>query len=391
MKDLRLTATTFFGLEQVLADELAQLGAKDIQIANRAVYFSGDKGFIYKANHQLHTALRILKELAFFQHIFKPEQLYEAVYSIDWFAIFDTHQTFRIDVTGQTRFFNNTRFTALKAKDAIADKFRNRYAKRPDISIKNPDIRIILHFQNQKMRILLDSSGNSLHQRGYRIRTNKAPLNEVLAAGIIALSGWKAQTDLLDPMCGSGTLLIEAAMQAMRIPAAINRTHFSFQNWKDYDANLFKIIQKSGLNAIKELPEGIKITGFDKAPSAVEKARQNISNANLEDYIRIKQADFFKTSYNKGNLTMIFNPPYDERLSVNIREFYKKTGNTLKFQYPGNTAWLLTGNPVALKFVGLHPNKKIKLFNGKIASQLVKYELYSGSIKKNINPNNLLR
>jgi putative N6-adenine-specific DNA methylase len=382
MKDLRLTATTFYGLETVLAEELLQLGAKNIQIANRAVYFSGDKGFLYKANYQLHTALRILKEIGYFQHIYKPGNLYDAVYSIRWSEIFDANQTFRIDVTGQTRFFNNSRFTALKAKDAIVDQFRNHYGKRPDISIKNPDIRILLHFKNQQLHILLDSSGNSLHQRGYRTMTNKAPLNEVLAAGIIALSGWNAQTTLLDPMCGSGTILIEAVMKVMQIPAAINRTAFSFQNWKDYDENLFEIIRESGLNKIRELSPDIKITGYDKAPSAVEKARQNIQNAGLEDYITIKQTDFFKTFNKEGNLTLIFNPPYDERLTINTREFYKNMGNTLKFHYPSSIAWLLTGNLPALKYVGLRPNRKIKLFNGKIESRLVKYELYTGSKKE---------
>jgi putative N6-adenine-specific DNA methylase len=381
MKDLRLIATTFYGLEKILADELANLGAKDIRIANRAVYFTGDKGFIYKANFNLHTALRVLKQIGVFTNIYKPSQLYNAVYSVDWSDIFHINQTFRIDVTGQTKFFDNTRFTALKAKDAIVDQFRNKYGKRPDVSVKSAAIRIILHFQNQNLHLLLDSSGESLHKRGYRTLTNKAPLNEVLAAGIVGLSGWDGQTGLLDPMCGSGTILIEAVMKAMRIPAGINRKHFSFENWPDFDDDLFTTIKNAGIDKIRDLPAHIKVTGFDKAPSAIEKARQNIINANLDDYIKIKHADFFKTYGGKNELTLLFNPPYNERLSIDVKEFYKKTGDTLKFNYPGNTAWLLAGNLQAIKSIGLRPEQKIKLFNGKIEAALIQYKLYSGSKK----------
>ncbi len=381
MNNLKLTATTFFGLEEVLADELLQLGARDIVKGNRSVTFTGDKGFLYKANYNLHTALRILRQIAFQKNIYKAEHLYNAIAAIDWTQYMDVSNTIRIDVTGQTKYFKNTRFIALKAKDAIVDQFRQKYNSRPDISLKNPDLRIVLHFKDDKLDILLDSSGEPLHKRGYRTMTNIAPLNEVLAAGIVALSDWRGNENLLDPMCGSGTILIEAAMYAMQIPAGINRQQYAFQKWKDYDPELFELIKESSLKKIRELPAGVKLIGYDKAPSAVEKAIQNVKNANLEEFITIKQADFFRTIRPKKPTQLLFNPPYDERLSIDTQSFYQKIGDTLKNNYPNTIAWMLVGNLQALKYVGLRPSKRIKLFNGKIEARLVKYELYSGSKK----------
>ncbi len=381
MKDLKLTATTFYGLEQVLAAELQQLGARNVQTGNRAVYFEGDLGFMYKANYNLHTALRILRQLKSFRQIYKAQQLYRAIAGIDWSKWFSPRQTFRIDVTGQTKFFDNTRFIALKAKDAIVDQFRATYNRRPDIDLKQPDIRIVLHFKDQHLDVLLDSSGEPLHKRGYRTQTNIAPLNEVLAAGIVSLSGWQARRSLLDPMCGSGTILIEATMWQMHIPAAINRQKFAFQNWSDYDETLFELIKSSSIDKIRELPTNIKLIGYDKAPSAIEKARKNIKNANLDAFIHIEQADFFKTEAVDSERFLLFNPPYDERLSIDIKAFYKNIGDTLKQTYTGSEAWLLTGNLQTLKFVGLRPSKKIKLFNGKLEARLVQYLMYAGTKK----------
>ncbi len=382
MTDLRLIATTFYGLEHVLSEELQILGAKNIRTGNRAVYFEGDLGFMFKANFNLHTALRILRQLKHFRQIYKAAQLYKAIAGINWSQWLLPTQTFRIDVTGQTRYFNNTKFAALKAKDAIVDQFRTIYNLRPDINLKQPDVRIVLHFNDQHLDVLLDSSGEPLHKRGYRTQTNIAPLNEVLAAGIVKLSGWQGKRHLLDPMCGSGTILIEAAMQQMQIPAAINRQKFAFQNWQDYDADLFELIKSTSINKIRELPAHIKLLGYDKAPTAVDKARINIKNANLDEYIEIEQADFFNTKAPDPNTMLLFNPPYDERLAVNIKNFYKQIGDTLKQHYTGTEAWLLTGNLQALKFVGLRPSKRIKMFNGKLESRLVQYLMYEGSIPK---------
>ncbi len=382
MNDLQLIAKTFYGLEEVLAKELLQLGAKNIKKGNRSVSFSGDLGFMYKANYNLHTALRILREIRQFRNIRTANDLYAAVSKIDWDNLLDKEGSFRIDVTGKSQFFKNTQFIALKSKDAIVDQFRRKYGSRPNISLREPDLRIVLHFFNNTLTILLDSSGESLHKRGYRSATNIAPINEVLAAGMVALSGWNGRQNMLDPMCGSGTILIEAAMQEMRIPAAINRPAFGFEKWQDYDKDLFELIKESSLKKIRELPDNVKLIGYDKAPSAVEKAIQNVRNANLEEFISIKQANFFRTFKPKTPTMLLFNPPYDERLSINSKEFYQQIGNTLKFNYPDTHAWMLVGNLEALKVVGLRPSRKIKLFNGKIEARLVKYEMYAGS-KKN--------
>jgi putative N6-adenine-specific DNA methylase len=383
MKDYILSATTFAGLEDILAEELLRLGARDIKKGIRHVQFTGDKGFIYKANYNLRTALRIFKQIAEKKYIKNAGQLYRFINSMEWSDYMDSHQTFRIDVTGQSNFFNNTQFVALKTKDAIVDQFRKKTGSRPNVDLKNPDIRIVIHLQKDHIKVLLDSSGESLHKRGYRTATNKAPINEVLAAGIVKLAEWKGLDNLLDPMCGSGTIPIEAAMLAMNIPASIHREKFAFQNWKDFDSSLFNLIKETSLKKIKELPSGIKITGYDKAPSAVEKAIQNVKNAGLEEFINIKQADFFKTSKkDKQKLTMIFNPPYDERLQIDVKNFYKNIGDTLKHHYPGSTAWILAGNKEAVKSIGLRPSKRIPLYNGKLEVRLLKFELYTGSKKK---------
>ncbi len=385
MNDLQLIAKTFFGLEDVLAKELLQLGAKNIKKGNRSVSFTGDLGFMYKANYNLHTALRILREFKQFRRIKTADDLYKAISKINWDTLFDKDGSFRIDVTGKAQYFKNTQFIALKSKDAIVDQFRQKYGSRPNISLSDPDLRIVLHFFNDTLNVLLDSSGESLHKRGYRSATNIAPINEVLAAGMVALSGWNGTQNLLDPMCGSGTILIEAAMQEMRIPASINRSEFGFEKWKDFDKELFSLIKESSLKKVRELHKGIKFIGYDKAPSAVEKAIQNVKNANLEAFISIKHTDFFRTFRPKNATMLLFNPPYDERLSINTKEFYRQIGNTLKFNYPDTHAWMLVGNMEALKVVGLRPSRKIKLFNGKIETRLVKYEMYAGSKKAKKN------
>ncbi len=382
MKDYKLSASTFAGLEDILADELLHLGARDIKKGIRNVQFTGDKGFIYKANFNLHTALRIFKQIAEANKVKTAQHLYQFINSIDWSKYLEINQSFRIDVTGQSPYFNNTQFVALKAKDAIVDQFRKKYDNRPDINLKNPDLRILLHLQKDNVKILMDSSGESLHKRGYRSATNKAPINEVLAAGMVKIAGWKGLSDLLDPMCGSGTIPIEAAMLAMNIPASIHRKNFAFEKWKDFDPELFNLIKESSLKKIRELPPGIKITAYDKAPSAVEKAIQNVKNAGLDEFINVKQADFFKTTKNgDGNLCLIFNPPYDERLSIDVKSFYKKIGDTLKHNYPGSTAWILAGNKEAVKSIGLRPSKRIPLYNGKLEVRFLKFDLYTGSKK----------
>jgi putative N6-adenine-specific DNA methylase len=288
--------------------------------------------------------------------------------------------TFVIDTVMHSDHFSHSLFVSQKVKDAIVDQFRKKSGARPSVSVSQPDVRIHLHLQGNTGHLSLDSSGNSLHQRGYRRATNKAPLNEVLAAGILLQSGWNGQSDFLDPMCGSGTLLIEAAMIACNIPANINRQQFGFQTWKDYDPDLFATIHDASLSKTRDFSH--TITGYDKAPSAVRKALENVNTAQLSDFIQVKKQDFFASAKaNQSSLFLICNPPYGERLPVELEGFYSKFGDTLKQAYPNTRAWMFTGNLEALKYVGLRPSRKIKFFNGKIESRLVLYEIYKGSKK----------
>ncbi len=378
-QDTSFLAKTFYGFEPLLEKELRKLGAKNIQSINRAVSFEGDLGFLYKANLSLRTALRILMPIRRFP-VKNQTDLYRAIDRIDWSKWFSAEQSFIIDVTLFSDHFNNSLFVAQKAKDAIVDQFSKREGKRPSVTTENPDIRIQLHLQGDQLTISLDSSGNSLHQRGYRIETNIAPINEVLAAGMLLHSGWEGKTYFYDPMCGSGTLAIEAAMIACNIPPSLNRTTFSFMNWKNFDAELFEVIRNSCLSKVKEFRGHIYAS--DKAPSAVRKAQENIENAGLEEYISVVRSDFFFADRpSEVPLHIVFNPPYGERLPIDADVFYGKIGDTLKKEYQGCEAWFITANIEALKSVGLRPSRKIKMFNGKLESRLVNYELYEGSRK----------
>lgn len=379
-QNFKLLAKTLYGFEPLLARELRDLGASNVQEGNRNVTFEGDTGFLYKANLSLRTALKVLKPIKNFK-VYNEKQLYHQIYELDWSNYFDSSQTFAFDTVMHSDVFTNSLFVSQRAKDALVDKFRAVDGQRPSVDTSNPDIRINIHLYNNECTLSLDSSGASLHQRGYRIATNIAPINEVLAAGLLLHSGWDGLSNFIDPMCGSGTFLIEAAMIACRIPANINRETYSFQHWKDFDAQLFEKIKDSRLNQIRGFE--YKILGYDKAPSAVRKTQENIAHANLSDYITVERKDFFRTKKPlDGPMHMVFNPPYGERLNIDPMDFYGKMGTTLKHEYPGTTAWMVTSNLEALKHVGLRPSKKIKTYNGKLESRFVRYEMYEGSKKK---------
>ena len=372
-----MVAKTFFGFEEILAKELQQLGAQEVEIGTRAVSFKGDKGFMYKANLSLRTALKILKPIYYFRAT-NEQNLYKGIQGIDWSKYLNEGQTFVIDTTIHSDNFKHTQFVSQKAKDAIVDQFRDKTGVRPSIDKDFPDLRINIHIDRDQVSVALDTSGASLHHRGYRTATNIAPINEVLAAGMLLLSGWDGSSDFLDPMCGSGTLLAEAAMIACNIPANINRKEFAFEKWNDWDNDLFDQIIDALIKRTKEFHH--TIIGYDKAPSAVQKAKDNILNANLDEYVSIIQGDFFDSKKeNTGPLHMVFNPPYGERLNIELERFYREIGDTLKNNYPNTNAWFITANLEALKFVGLRPSRKIKLFNGSLEARLVKYEMYEGS------------
>ena len=374
-----MVAKTLFGFEELLAKELTQMGAQDVKQGTRSVSFVGDKGFMYKANIGLRTAIKILKPIATFT-VKSEDDLYKSIYALPWEDYMTPKNTLAVDATIHTELFTNSLYIALKTKDAIVDKFRDTTGERPNVDLKFPDLKINIHIDRQQCTVSLDSSGDSLHKRGYKIATNIAPINEVLAAGLVMLSGWDGQTDFMDPMCGSGTILIEAAMIACNIPPNLMRKEFAFERWQDWDVDLFEKIEESLLKKTRDFHH--KIIGYDKAPSAVAKAKENVKNAHLEDFIEVKHEDFFKTQKGgEAKLHMLFNPPYGERLNLDMEVFYKNIGDTLKQNYPNTDAWFITSNLEALKHVGLRPSRKIHLFNAKLEARLVKYEIYEGSKK----------
>ena len=376
-ENFKMVAKTFFGFEEILAKELLQLGAQQIKPGNRMVSFVGDLGFLYKANLCLRTALKILKPIHT-ARVQDEDALYQLFYDFPWEDFLDVDSKFVIDSVVHGTLFTHSQFASQKAKDGLVDQFRDRYNERPSVDLNRPDLRINLHIQEDFCTVSMDSSGASLHHRGYRTATNIAPLNEVLAAGLIQLSGWKGNTDFLDPMCGSGTIVIEAAMFASNIPANINRKQFAFEKWTDWDADLFEKIQESQLKRIKN--PGIQIKGSDKAPSAIEKATINVENANLSEFITLEKKDFFQIDKEtSGPLHLLTNPPYGERLEGDMNALYQGIGDAFKQSFPNTQAWLISSNMEALKCVGLRPSRKIKLFNGKLESRLMFYPIYEGT------------
>lgn len=384
-KNFKMVAKTLYGLEPLLAQELRQLGASQVETGTRNVSFEGDTGFMYKANLCCRTAIKILKPITAF-NVFNEDDLYKKVYNMEWEHFMDSSGTLAVDATVFSRQFNHSKYVALKTKDAIVDRFRDQEGVRPNVDLDHPSLRINVHIDRNICTISLDSSGVSLHKRGYKVASVFAPINEVLAAGLIMLSGWEGQCDFLDPMCGSGTLLTEAAMIACNIPPNLNRDEFGFENWSDFDADLFELIEASALKRIKDFH--FKIYGYDKDPTATSKAKSNVKSANLQEFVEIHTRDFFQTQKDQDRrMHLLFNPPYDERLSIeDVSDFYGEIGNTLKRGYPGCEAWMITSNMEALKSVGLRASRKIKLYNGKLEARLVRYELYSGSRKASKQP-----
>lgn len=378
--NFKMIAKTLYGLEDLLATELRQLGASAVETGTRNVSFEGDLGFMYKANLCCRTAIRILKPVHFF-NVFNEDDLYKKIYDLPWENYMDANGSLAIDATVFSKEFTHSQYVALKSKDAIVDRFRDKTGERPDVDLDHPTLRINIHIDRNICTVSLDSSGQSLHKRGYKVSSTVAPINEVLAAGLIMLSGWNGQSDLLDPMCGGGTILTEAAMIACNIPPNLNREEFGFETWPDFDVDLFEVIEDAALKKIRDFH--FKIYGFDTDPMAVKSAKENVKSANLSEFIEISNQDFFESKKEAERpMFLIFNPPYDERISVDdISEFYSKIGNTLKHGYPATQAWMITSNLEALKFVGLRPSKKIKIYNGKLEARFVKYEMYSGSRK----------
>ena len=380
-ENFKMIAKTFYGFEEILSEELLKLGAQKIIKGNRNVSFYGDKGFMYKSNISLRTALKIIKPIKEFK--FKDiDEYYKKIYEIKWEDYLDFNSSFLINsVVFNSKIFNNSKFTSLKAKDAIVDRFRNKFKNRPSINSFNPELKIEIHVNRNFCTISLDSSGESLHKRGYKKYNSAAPLNEVLAAGIILMSAWDKKSDLLDPMCGTGTFLIEAAMIARNIAPNLNRLAFAFEKWKDWDNELFETIEESVKS--KEIEFEHKLYGFDISSAMIKKAEKNIEISDLGVDIEIVKKDFL-TSIKTDNekLHVLINPPYDKRISADVNQLYKKIGDTLKNNYLYSDVWIITANLEAIKSIGLKSSKKIKLFNANLESRLLNYKIYPGS-KKN--------
>ena len=378
-ENFKMLAKTLYGLEELLAQELRRLGASKVEIGTRNVTFEGDTGFMYKANLCCRTAIKILKPISSF-NVFTEADIYKKVYDIPWENYMDVDGSLAVDATVFSEQFTHSKYIALKTKDAIVDRFRDKEGRRPDVDLEHPTLRVNIHIDRNICTLSLDSSGQSLHKRGYKVASTMAPINEVLAAGMIMLSGWSGQCNFLDPMCGSGTILTEAAMIACNIPPNLNREEFGFENWPDFDVDLYELIEKSALKKIKDFH--FKIEGFDIEADIVSKAKENIESANLQEFISVRKQNFFESKKeNDNSLYIVFNPPYDERLQVDAEKLYASIGTTLKHGYPGTQAWMITSNMEALKHVGLRPSRRIRLYNGKLESKMVKYEMYSGSKK----------
>jgi putative N6-adenine-specific DNA methylase len=377
---MRFVAKTLYGLEKVLAEELINMGATDVQSANRAVLFNGDISLLYTVNYCVRTALSILMPIAEFR-IRSKDDLYKAGSKIEWEKFLNPDDTFSIVPVINSPHFGHSGYAGLLLKDAIADSFRNKTGRRPSVDTSDPGILINLHISNDLVTISIDSSVVPLFKRGYRQEQPFAPLNEVLAAGIILLSGWNATTSLTDPMCGSGTIPIEAGLIACKVPPGKFRKFFGFQRWKDFDENLFEKIKLNCDNQIG--PSPVKIYGSDISEQTLQHARANVSSAGLNNIVSLDRGDFKDLKPVDNNGFVFLNPPYGQRLQpVEIDQLYGMIGTTLKHNFAGATAWLITSNKESLKHVGLKPKEKHTLFNGALECVLLKYEMYQGTKKQ---------
>ncbi len=378
---MKLLAKTFAGLEEVLADEIKSLGGQNIKIIKRGVQYEGDKRLLYRSNIELRTALRILMPIAQFRARHESA-FYNKIKEIDWLKYMDVKQTFSIDPVVRSTYFTHSQYIGLKAKDAIADLFREKMNKRPNVNTATPDLAINIHINEDEVTVSLDASGDSLHRRGYRVDSMEAPMNEVLAAGMVLLSGWKGDCDFVDAMCGSGTILTEAALMAQNTPPQYvhpsspnNREYFCFKRWKDFDKELFEDILKN--TPLHKVDFKHKIMGSDINFQAKRVSERNVEAAFLTDKIELSRKDFFALIPSSDKGVLMMNPPYDDRLKLeDAQDFYKKIGDAMKKNWKGWEVWIISGNLEAVKAIGLKPSKRITLYNGAIECKFLKFEMY---------------
>ena len=375
----RFLAKTLMGLETVLMDELIAIGAEDVSMVKRGALFTGDKTILYKANYCCRTTIRILAPIfEFAAH--NEKMLYDGMKTFEWDTIFNHTNTLAINGTVHSDYFNHSHFVSLLSKDAIVDQFRDKYGVRPNVDTENPDMMLNVHIHGDKVTVSLDSSGSSLHLRGYKKDAKEAPMNEVLAAGIIKLSGWKSGEPLIDFMCGSGTILSEAALIAENVAPGFFRQSFGFQRWNNYEENIFEKIKA---DAKEQEVHGYKgfIGGCDHSPGAVKVALQNLKEAGLKN-IEIEISDFKKYHHNFESGVVIINPPYGERIAVlDIETLYKEIGDTWKQNYKGFKCWIITSSKEGIKSIGLKPFKKYDMMNGALECKYLGFDIYAGSKK----------
>ena len=381
MQEFKMIAKTFKGLEEVLAGELVELGANNVQLERRAVSFTGDKRLLYMANFFLRTASRVLVPILTFKAK-DADEVYENVKALDWSKYMTLQTGFQIDATVYSETFRHSRYVTYRVKDAIVDWWNEREGKRPNVKLSDPALFLNVHIANETVTLSLDSSGESLHKRGYRVANTEAPINEALAAGMLLMAGWKGETDFYDPMCGSGTLLIEAALIAQNIAPGIFRKSFAFEKWADFDKDLFEDIYNDD-SLEREFTH--HIYGSDASFYAVQQALKNIKSAGQQRCIEVRQIRLqeIKREEQKPALVMV-NPPYGERLAQDkdVMRLYGDMGTAFKHQFAGSTAWVISSNEDALKCIGLKPSKRIKLLNGELECWFNKYELFAGERKE---------
>jgi putative N6-adenine-specific DNA methylase len=378
-KDFRMVAKTMYGLEDVLVKELETIGAKNIEKLNRAVSFEGDMTMLYKANYLLRTAISILKPIYSFEAN-NEKELYDNVYKYKWEKLINCDGTLSIEPVVYSSIFTHSLYASQKTKDAICDRIRKMFLQRPTLTKDNPDIILNLHINENQVTISLDSSGESLHRRNYRLATEKAPINEVVAAGLIQLSGWERDTNFFDPMCGSGTIVIEAAMYAYNIPAQYYRHNFAFKKWADFSMPEYRRMRQQADKQIRDFD--YEIWGSDISGSAIKTATENITNAKLHKDIELFRSDIQEQDPPEGKTLIITNPPYGQRIETDdLFDLYELIGRVFKNKYSGNTAWIISSDLDAFKYVGLRPSRKITIYNSNLECRFCKYELYEGSKK----------
>ena len=375
---VQLTATTQSGFEEILAEELKSFGARDVELGKRAVYFKGDLGFIYKVNFRSRFALRVLKPIKTFVAI-DENAYYARIKSFPWEKYLSNDKTISVRCALNSQTFTHSLYMSLKAKDAIVDRMREKTGARPNVDKDNPDLPIHVRIDKELVTISLDSTGHSLHMRGYRQITGQAPINEVLAAGIVEFSGWDPAKPFYDGMCGSGTIAIEAAIKGLNIPPGLFRKlGYAFEKWPDFDQQLFDTIIESSMNRISDAP--LKIYASDVSSNVVSKAKKNIYNAELEDEIQISVQEFLELTPTESSGTLVINPPYGDRMNKeDIDELYSNIGDAFKQNWKGFSCFMITGNLSAIKKVGLKSTSKKELYNGPIDCRLARYDIYEGS------------